>query len=261
MKNAASLASQVSAEVLESEITEARKYKPVNGMQPSVFAYKDLDGNIRVGFNFQPEGTVVGDRFHVDHGVGINRNEDGEVLWMYETKELTDEERSAAAYSAVLAHTTYAGLDNNGDFSVYIVELMKGMRLLCKEYGVDFESFLENEPESELAFPSVIKYPMSEEFAKLADAEGWDLFDCEDGICLCRSDELAIFNNDNEAWDFVIRKAMGGSEFHIAVIAGMKEQNPDEFALWVNEERVVREYHFDSVFTRNKEQALKNLGL
>lgn len=264
MNNQTSLLSLVDKNTLEAKIAEAREHDQINGMTPAVFAYKDLDGELRVGFNFQPVGTEVGDRFHIDHGVGINRNEDGEVLWVYSPEEdkteeeLTEQQRSDLAFRAVLAHSSYAGLDTASmSMEEQITELMKGMRSLCADYGVDFASF----SKQPLTFPDMINYPMPEVFAQLADQEGWGLFECESGISLCRNDEANLLKDDTEAWDFVIRKAMTGSEFHIAVIAGIKQQNPDEYTLWVNENRVFNNYHFHKDFTNNKEQALKNLGL
>lgn len=264
MNKKASLLSLVDKKSLEAKVTEAREHDQINGMTPAVFAYKDLDGELRLGFNYQPLGAKVGDRFHIDHGVGINRNEDGEVLWVYSPEEdkaeeaLTKKQRSDLAYRAVLAHSSYAGLDTASmSMEDQITELMKGMRSLCSDYCIDFSSFF-NEP---LTLPSIINYPMPEVFAELADQEGWGLFERESGISLCRNDEAKLLKDDTEAWDFVIRKAMTGSEFHIAVIAGIKQQNPDEYTLWVNESRVFNNYHFHKDFTNNKEQALKNLGL
>ncbi|KAA1254788.1 hypothetical protein F0M16_11010 [Vibrio cholerae] len=264
MNKKASLLSLVDKKSFEAKVTEAREHDQINGMTPAVFAYKDLDGELRLGFNYQPLGAKVGDRFHIDHGVGINRNEDGEVLWVYSPEEdkaeeaLTKKQRSDLAYRAVLAHSSYAGLDTASmSMEDQITELMKGMRSLCSDYCIDFSSFF-NEP---LTLPSIINYPMPEVFAELADQEGWGLFERESGISLCRNDEAKLLKDDTEAWDFVIRKAMTGSEFHIAVIAGIKQQNPDEYTLWVNESRVFNNYHFHKDFTNNKEQALKNLGL
>jgi hypothetical protein len=47
-------------------------------------------------------------------------------------------QRSVSAYSAVLAHANYAGLDS-ASFETKIAELTKGMRVLCDEYGIDFD--------------------------------------------------------------------------------------------------------------------------
>jgi len=49
---------------------------------PSVFSYKNLDGKTKIGLNYQPIGTRPGERFHIDHGVGIHKNADGLVLWV-----------------------------------------------------------------------------------------------------------------------------------------------------------------------------------
>lgn len=67
---------------IEMAIREASTHKPVNGMVPSVFRAKRHDNSIHIGFNFQREGTAVGDRFHFDHGAGIHKNKDAEVVWM-----------------------------------------------------------------------------------------------------------------------------------------------------------------------------------
>lgn len=53
-----------------------------NGMVPSVFKARQLNGKLHIGCNYQPEGTALGDRFHYDHGVGIQRNQDAEVIWL-----------------------------------------------------------------------------------------------------------------------------------------------------------------------------------
>lgn len=51
----------------------------------------------------------------------------------------SNKQRSDAAYSAVLAHTSYASIPSNVDIEVKIKELLKGLRILSGEYGVDFE--------------------------------------------------------------------------------------------------------------------------
>ncbi len=47
-------------------------------------------------------------------------------------------QRSISAYSAVHAHAEYAGIGNES-LETKIIELTKGMRVLCEEYGVDFD--------------------------------------------------------------------------------------------------------------------------
>lgn len=50
-------------------------------MVPVVFK-ANSDGRLRVGWNFAKlENAKVGHRFHYDHGVGIHRNEDAEILF------------------------------------------------------------------------------------------------------------------------------------------------------------------------------------
>jgi len=47
-----------------------------------------------------------------------------------------------------------------------------------------------------------------------ADAQGWSLFECTSDdhapIELQRDDEMAIFDNDEQAWRFVVRNAQAG---------------------------------------------------
>ncbi|EOX4130024.1 hypothetical protein ACA544_02460 [Vibrio cholerae] len=86
-----SLLALVDRSKLQKKIAEANEHEEFGGMVPSVFAYKTLEGDVRVGFNYQPMGTKVGYRFHIDHGVGIHRNTDGEVLWVKENITITKE--------------------------------------------------------------------------------------------------------------------------------------------------------------------------
>jgi len=73
-------------EEIKAKIAEAEKYDVCNGMVPSVFKAITLDGNYHIGFNFQPVGTKVSDTFHYDHGVGIEKNQDAEVVWIKPTE-------------------------------------------------------------------------------------------------------------------------------------------------------------------------------
>lgn len=52
-----------------------------NGIKPAVFIGKRIDGSIHVGWHHTKVDTVTGDRFHYDHGVGIERNQDGQYIW------------------------------------------------------------------------------------------------------------------------------------------------------------------------------------
>lgn len=48
----------------------------------------------------------------------------------------TRQQRSDAAYSAVLAHATYASLKDE-TFETQLRELVMGLKVLCDEYQVD----------------------------------------------------------------------------------------------------------------------------
>lgn len=50
----------------------------------------------------------------------------------------TNKQRSELAFRAVLAHASFASLDSKNTSSC-IAELLKGLRVLCDEYNVDFD--------------------------------------------------------------------------------------------------------------------------
>ena len=58
----------------------------------------------------------------------------------------TKTERSNAACSAVLAHSTYASIQDES-FETKIEVLLKGMKCLCEEYGVNYSQTENCEPE------------------------------------------------------------------------------------------------------------------
>lgn len=70
------------AQIINAKIEEACGHKIINGMVPAVYRANLSDGSTRIGFNFVPEGSPIGSRFHFDHGAGITRNEDAQILWM-----------------------------------------------------------------------------------------------------------------------------------------------------------------------------------
>lgn len=45
--------------------------------RPALYTAKTLDGVQAIGWHFVGPGVKAGDRFHFDHGVGIQKNEDG----------------------------------------------------------------------------------------------------------------------------------------------------------------------------------------
>lgn len=52
-----------------------------NGMKPAVFVAKRLDGVMHVGWHHTPVDTAAGDTFHYDHGIAIEKNQDGQYIW------------------------------------------------------------------------------------------------------------------------------------------------------------------------------------
>lgn len=71
-----------------------------------------------------------------------------------------------------------------------------------------------------------------------ATAEGWGIFavDGDDTeLQLQRLDESDTFRSDDEAWEFVITKAVSGSGLHQRAIAYIKQTSPDEFERFVKD--------------------------
>jgi hypothetical protein len=62
-------------------LNDAKKHNNCNNMTPSVYKVT-LDGQVEYGFNFQPVTKNIGDCFHYDHGAGIHKNQDGEIVWL-----------------------------------------------------------------------------------------------------------------------------------------------------------------------------------
>jgi patatin-like phospholipase/acyl hydrolase len=61
----------------------------------------------------------------------------------------TNQQRSDIAYSAVLAHASYACLQSE-DFDTQLTELLKGIKVLCGEYNIDIAEVLNADEEPEL---------------------------------------------------------------------------------------------------------------
>lgn len=107
-----------------------------------------------------------------------------------------------------------------------------------------------------------ITFPLSGKHAAQAYNEGWGVFVTESGeLQVQYEQELAIFKNDNDAWHHIIKEAVGGSQFHIEFIRQLKIESPDEYALWVNEDSIYRQFVFCTKFQRDRAQAFANLGL
>ncbi len=71
------------AMLIDEKVREACAFRTCDGMLPSVFKVTRLDGVVHYGSNFQSAGTKIGDKFHYDHGVGIEKNTDAEVIWVW----------------------------------------------------------------------------------------------------------------------------------------------------------------------------------
>ncbi len=88
-------------------------------------------------------------------------------------------------------------------------------------------------------------YPLFGDYLKATETEGWMLkHDSRNNITLINSPHQDIFKNDNEAWDFMIKKAMSGSIIHVEMIQFLKSVNHDEFCLWINDIKIYRDYQF-----------------
>lgn len=67
----------------------------------------------------------------------------------------------------------------------------------------------------------------------LAQAEGWDIFECDNGeLQLQAIDESDIFtgwNRERDAWAHVCSKAKEGSALHMEALAILREHSPAEY--------------------------------
>lgn len=68
--------------------------------------------------------------------------------------------------------------------------------------------------------------------------ESWAIFQCFGSQAgdwqLQKLDEERVFDTDDQAWDFVIRKAAEGSEYHLSALRFIREHCDDEFERLVN---------------------------
>lgn len=77
-----------------------------------------------------------------------------------------------------------------------------------------------------------------------ASAEGWDIFAVnadESNLQLQKIDEQNTFGSDDEAWEFVITKAVSGSKLHQRAIAYIKQETPEEFEQFVKDVTVAEQ--------------------
>jgi hypothetical protein len=75
-----------------------------------------------------------------------------------------------------------------------------------------------------------------------AAQEGWDIFAVnsnEDEYQIQKADDDDKFVTDDEVWDFIINKAILGSEFHRKIIAFIKQSTPTEFNSFVKDAAVI----------------------
>ena len=68
-----------------AELVADGKVKPhQNGMSLVIFeATNPFNNKLHVGWRFEKTGVSAGDKIHIDHGVGISKNQDGTVAWAH----------------------------------------------------------------------------------------------------------------------------------------------------------------------------------
>ena len=160
--------------------------------------------------------------------------------------------KTEAAFRASIVYAQIKGIESS-DTEDHIRALITDLRALSEEYGVDFDEAVE------ASRPEESNSPYNEE---RAHSEGWGLFETEGGeIQVQRLQEANIFKDDNQAWHFIIKQAIDGSEFHIGFIKHLKEIAPDEHALWVNESSVNRDFTFNTTLTNDRDGAFKRLSI
>jgi hypothetical protein len=55
--------------------------EPIKGLVPTVYMADELDGRVRIGWNYRDQLLPPGTKVHYDHGVGVGRNADATLLW------------------------------------------------------------------------------------------------------------------------------------------------------------------------------------
>lgn len=64
-----------------------------------------------------------------------------------------------------------------------------------------------------------------------AEAEGWGLFEAEDGYQLQHHQDKGLLSSDAEAWALVVDRALAGSAYHLNVLRALEVHAAHEFAL------------------------------
>lgn len=83
-----------------------------------------------------------------------------------------------------------------------------------------------------------------------ADDEGWAIFGValrEGHHQLMKCDDMDVFSDDAQAWEFVVEKAKAGSVYHQSALEYLKEHNPSEFNL------IVRRFPYPSTSNERSE--------
>jgi hypothetical protein len=63
-----------------------------------------------------------------------------------------------------------------------------------------------------------------------AASEGWAIWDANGELQLQKCDDHPTFETDDQAWEYVIAKAKGGSEYHMNALRYIEQHSPIEWA-------------------------------
>jgi hypothetical protein len=75
---------------------------------------------------------------------------------------------------------------------------------------------------------TMVSYWTHQDSAK-ARAEGWDLWQTDDGLRIEKFDESETFDDDAKAWKHVWAKAQKGSTLHSKVLGIILAKNQEEY--------------------------------
>lgn len=75
---------------------------PLHSNQSNVaFFISKNNNNFNIGWHYCKADTIVGSNFHVDHGVGVNINNDGTYIWIAQPSDTLNSDLDIDFYSLI----------------------------------------------------------------------------------------------------------------------------------------------------------------
>jgi hypothetical protein len=77
-------------------------------------------------------------------------------------------------------------------------------------------------------------------YTRMADEEGWNIFESDNGLQIERCDESSIFISDLEALKHVVNKSLEGSNLHSIALECIKFSNKEEYNFIIEHTRILK---------------------